>query len=63
MSFLTKENASATGVVTTGACRVSAVNKEKLTALLEKDSDIETAIHGVLGRDLAYKLKAVDARP
>jgi hypothetical protein len=62
MSFLTKENASAT-VVTTGSCRVFAVNKEKLTTLLEKDNDIKTAIHGVIGRDLAYKLKAVDARP
>jgi len=62
MSFLTKDNASAT-VVASGPCRLFAVNKEKLTALFEKDNDIKTAIHGVIGRDLAYKLKAVDARP
>ena len=62
MSFLTKDNASAT-VVAAGTCRLFAVNKEKLATLLEKDHDIKTAIHGVIGRDLAYKLKAVDAKP
>jgi CRP-like cAMP-binding protein len=56
MSLLTNEAASAT-VTAMSPCRVFVVSKEKLRALFEKSQELQSALTGIIGRDLAYKLK------
>jgi CRP-like cAMP-binding protein len=55
MSFLTKGNASA-DVTTATPSRLFSVSKPQLEALLEGNAGIKTAIHRMMGQDLARKL-------
>jgi hypothetical protein len=56
MSFLTDSMASAT-VTTVVRCRVFAIAKDRLAALLAMDEELRTTLHRVIGCDLVYKLK------
>jgi hypothetical protein len=56
MSFLTDSMASAT-VTTVVHCRVFAIAKNRLAALLAMDEELRTTLHRVIGCDLVYKLK------
>jgi cyclic nucleotide-binding protein len=56
MSFLTGSAASAT-VTTVVPCRVFAIAKDRLEALLAMDEELRTTLHRVIGCDLVYKLK------
>jgi len=55
MSFLTKGNATA-DVTTTTPSRLFSISKPKLEALLESNAGIKTAVHRLMGQDLARKL-------
>jgi hypothetical protein len=56
MSFLTDSMASAT-VTTVVPCRVFAIAKDRLEALLAMDEELRTTLHRVIGCDLVCKLK------
>ena len=55
MSFLTRGNASA-DVTTATPSRLFSIGKSQLEALFASNAGVQTAIHRLIGQDLARKL-------